>query len=58
MAPADVATSKWTVMELKGEGDSKVENQKEIRVVGSFSAIINLCSDVKAKFKFDIVGEK
>ena len=58
MAPADVATSKWTVMELKGEGDSKVENQKEIREVGSFSAIINLRSDVKAKFKFDIVGEK
>ena len=58
MVPTNVATNKWAVVEFKGEGDSIVENQKEIRVVGTFSAMLNLHPDVKAKFKFDIVGEK
>ena len=58
MVPSDVATNKWTVMEFKGEGDSEVENQKEIRVMGTFSAVLNLHPDVQARFKFDIVDEK
>jgi ribosomal protein L9 len=57
MAPADVATNKWAVLEFKGEGESTVENQKEIRAIGNFAAMICLHPDVKAKFKFDIVGE-
>ena len=58
MVPSDVSTNKWAIVEFRGEGDSEVENQKEIRVMGTFSALINLHPDVKAKFKFDIDGEQ